>query len=144
MLLMSTCMVQEGRVPAEQRVLLESALKTAARDHVGSTTRLAVAWVTVPSGSGYSAGKPSTSSLVQLGVPDGFAQASREALMRDVNDRWCMITGQTPYEVMVSATDQTAGRKLLKGILQQVPLSQKPRVLANHLVQSIRSLAVRP
>ena len=56
MLLMSTCMVQEGRVPAEQRVLLESALKTAARDHVGSTTRLAVAWVTVPSGSGYSAG----------------------------------------------------------------------------------------
>jgi len=142
MMLLSTCMVQEGQLPTdEQRDELEHALKTVVRDHVGPKARLAVAWMTIPKGSAYSAGKPSTSSLVQVGVPDGFNQSAREALMHDVNDRWCAITGQTPFELLVGAMDQTAGRQAVKGILGQIPLAQKPRFLKDYLTHAIRSLA---
>lgn len=141
MLLLSTCMVQEGQFSAEQRVALEAALKAVAKQHVGSDATLAVAWRPVPKGSGYSAGKPSTSSLVQLSVPDGFGQASREAIMHDVNERWCAITGQTPYQLMVSVPDQSAARELLKGMLAEVPLSQKPGLILDHVKQLARSVA---
>lgn len=143
MLLLSTCMVQEGRIPPEQRATLERALKTAITDHVGPDAKLAVAWMTVPAGSGYSAGKPSTSSLVQLSVPDGFPQQSRAALMHDVNDRWCTITGQSPYDLVVSVPDRKAAQRMLKGMLAEVPLGQKPKLLANHVTQLVRSAAAR-
>ena len=143
MLLLSTCMVQEGRISAELKTSLESALKTAVRDHVGDDAKLAVAWLTVPSGSGYSAGKPSTSSLVQLSVPDGFSQDSRAALMHDVSVRWCTISGQTKYEVMVSVPDRSAAQRLLKGMLSEVPLGQKPALLTNHVSQLVRSFVAR-
>ena len=142
MLLLSTCMVQEGQFSSEQRTALEAALKDVVKKRVGSKAMLAVAWRPVPKGSGYSAGKPSTSSLVQLSVPDGFSQASREEIMRDVNGRWCAITGQTPYQLMVSVPDQSAARKLLKGMLAEVPLSQKPGLIVDHLKQLARSVAM--
>ena len=86
MLLLSTCMVQDGQLPTDEHLdALEHALKTVVRDHVGPKARLAVAWMTIPKGSAYSAGKPSTSSVVQVGVPDGFNQSAREALMHDVS-----------------------------------------------------------
>lgn len=141
MLLTSTCMVQDGRVPEGQRRELEAALKGAVRDHVGPKARLAITWMTIRRGSGYAAGKPSTSSLVQVGVPDGFSQPTREALMHDVNERWCGITGQTPFELLVSAMDQTAGRRMVGAIFGQIPLNQKPKFLKDHLPQAIRSLA---
>ena len=143
MLLLSTCMVQEGQIPAEQRATLERALKTAIGDHVGPDAKLAVAWMTVPKGSGYSAGEPSRSSLVQVSVPDGFSQASRETLMHDINDRWCAITGQTKYELMVSVPDRKAAQGMMKGLLSQVPLPQKPKLLTNHVTQLVRSAAAR-
>ena len=140
MLLLSTCMVQEGRISDGQKVALEAALKTTVRDHVGGDAKLAVAWMTVPAGSGYSAGKPSTSSLVQLSVPDGFPQDSRAALMHEVSDRWCALTGQTKYELMVSVPDRKAAQRLLKGMLSEVPLAQKPALLTNHVSQLVRSV----
>lgn len=143
MLLLSTCMVQEGQIPDEQKATLEGALKTAIRDHVGAEAKLAVAWMTVPPGSGYSAGKASTSSLVQLSVPDGFPQGSRAALMHDVNDRWCAITGQSKYDVVLSVPDRKAAQKMMKGMLNQVPLAQKPKLLASHVTQLVRSAAAR-
>lgn len=141
MLLMSTCMVQEGRIPDGQRPELEAALKDAVRRHVGPKARLAVAWLTIPRGSGYAAGRPSTSSLVQVAVPDGFDQSAREALMHDVNDGWCRITGQSPFELLIGATDQTPGRAVIKSLVGQIPLRQKPRFLVSYARQAISSLA---
>jgi hypothetical protein len=141
MLLMSTCMVQEGRIPDGQRPELESALKDAVRRHVGPKARLAVAWITIPRGSGYAAGKPSTSSMVRVTVPDGFDQSAREALMHDVNDHWCRITGQSPFELLIGATDQTPGRAVIKSLVGQIPLRHKPRFLVSYARQAVSSLA---
>ncbi len=141
MLLTATCMVQEGRIPSEQRPALESALKKAVRTHVGPEARLTVAWLTIPRGSGYAAGKPSTSSMVQIAVPDGFDQTAREALMRQVNDRWCHITRQSPFELLIGATDKTPGRAVIKSLVEQIPLRKKPRFIADYAKQAITSLA---
>ena len=134
-------MVQEGRVPEEQRPSLEAALKEAVRSHVGPDARVAVAWLTIPRGSGYAAGKPSTSSLLQVAVPDGFDQAAREALMHQLNESWCRITGQSPFEVLIGATDKTPGRVVIKTLIEQIPLRQKPRFIVNYAKQAIASLA---
>ena len=141
MLLTSTCMVQEGLVPDGKRQELEAALKSAVREHVGPEARLAVAWLTIVRGSGYAAGKPSKSSLVQVAVPDGFDQSAREALMHDVCDRWCRITGQSRFELLIGATDKTPGRAVIKSLVAEIPLQQKPRFLATYAGQAIRSLA---
>lgn len=141
MLLTATCIVQEGRVADQQRPELEAELKDSVRTHVGHEARLAVAWLTIPRGSGYAAGRPSTSSLLQVTVPDGFDQSAREALMHDVNDRWCRITGQSPFELLIGATDKTAGRAVIKSLVDQIPLRQKPRFITDYAKQAIGSLA---
>ena len=140
MLLTSTWFVQAGSAADARRPELEAALKDAVRHLVHPKARVAILWVTVPQGNGYAAGKPSRSTLVQVGVPDGFNQPAREALMRDLNDRVCRITGQTPFELMIGATDQSEGRKMVKTIFGQIPLKEKPRFLMDHLPQVIRSL----
>jgi hypothetical protein len=140
-LLTATCIVQEGRIPDAQRPALEVALKEAVRTHVGPDARLAVAWLTIPRGSGYAAGKPSTSSMVQVAVPDGFDQALREALMHQVNESWCRISGQSPFELLIGATDKTPGRAVIKSLVQQIPLRHKPRFVADYAKQAITSLA---
>ena len=141
MLLTATCIVQEGRVPDRQRPALEAALKEAVRAHVGADARLAIAWLTIPRGSGYAAGKPSTSSLLQVAVPDGFDQGAREALMHELNESWCRITGQSPFELLIGATDKTPGRVVIKTLVEQIPLRQKPRFIINYAKQAITSLA---
>jgi hypothetical protein len=143
MLLMATCMVQEGRIADALRPRLEAALKSSVRTHVGRSARLAVAWLSVPHGSGYAAGRPSTSSLVQIAVPDGFEQPAREALMREVSEHWCRITGQSPYELLIGATDKTPGQAVIKSLVEQIPLRQKPRFIGDYAKQAIMSLARR-
>ena len=133
-------MVQEGRIPDAQRPALEAALKGAVRAHVGPDARLAVAWLTIPRGSGYAAGKPSTSSMVQVAVPDGFDQDARAALMNEVNDSWCRISGQSPFELLIGATDKTQGRAVIRSLVQQIPFRQKPRFIADYAKQAIMSL----
>jgi len=117
-------------------------LKAAIKHHVGPRARLAVAWIVVPEGSWYAAGRLSTSSIAQVGVPDGFEPSARAALMRDINARWCAITGQDPKQLMVSAPDRTAARHLMMGMLAQVPIRQKPRVVAHHVLEIARSLVL--
>ena len=140
MVLTSTWFVQEGSAADARRPELEASLKDAIHHHVHPKARVAILWITVPHGNGYAAGKPSRSTIVQVGVPDGFSQPGREALMRDLNDRVCRITGHAPSELMIGATDQSPGRKMLKTIFGQIPLNQKPRFLMDHLPQVIRSL----
>ena len=140
MLLSSSCIEQAGCLSNAQRRELEATLRGAVQTHVSPEARLVVAWLTIPSGSGFAAGKPSKSLLVQVGVPDGFDQTAREALMHELNGRICRVTGQTPFELMISATDQTAGRRMIKTMFAQIPLSQKPKFLMDHVPRAIRGL----
>ena len=142
MLLLSTCFTQAAQVSSIQRRTLQRVLSAAIERHVGVDARLAVVWITVPAGSGYSAGRPSRSSIVQVSVPDEFDQIARVSLMREISERWCEVTGQAPAELMVGAPDRSAARALLAGLLAEIPLLQKPRVLGHYASQLVRGLLV--
>lgn len=78
--------------------------------------------------------------MVQVAVPDGFDQDARAALMNEVNDSWCRISGQSPFELLIGATDKTQGRAVIRSLVQQIPFRQKPRFIADYAKQAIMSL----
>jgi hypothetical protein len=61
-----------------------------------------IRWVTVRKGFGFTAGKPSTSSLIARSVPADLGDAERAAFMRRVCDLWQEVTGCHRDEVVVT------------------------------------------
>jgi len=59
-----TCMVQEGQITQEQQAVLRKETSAFAERHFGSPGE--INWVTVPEGSGYTAGSLSTSVIVSV------------------------------------------------------------------------------
>ncbi len=100
------CIIQAGQTPARKQGELAEGLKRIGRELLGdSETGTEVAWVTVPEGFGFTAGRPSTSSLVVRSVPVGFPDAEREAFMTRVCDLWKEVAGCSTDEIMVTAWD---------------------------------------
>jgi phenylpyruvate tautomerase PptA (4-oxalocrotonate tautomerase family) len=66
---------------------------------------VAVEFTAVPEGRFFTAGKPSRSSLIGVGVPAGTPAAERTRLMSEITAAWCAITGCTANEIVVSASD---------------------------------------
>ncbi len=100
------CMVQEGQAPHRLRDRLALALQHLATETFGENpAEVEIRWVTIPAGFGFTAGKPSTSSLIARSVPTGFADDDRTAFMRRVSDLWREVTGCHPDEVVVTTLD---------------------------------------
>ena len=72
---------------------------------VADPADLEIRWVTIPAGYGFTAGQPSTTSLVIRSVPPGWPQEQRVAFMKSVCDLWQEVTGCTLNEIVVSAYD---------------------------------------
>ena len=70
--------------------------------------QVAVEITEIPNGKFFTAAKPSRSSLVGAGVPDGTSRADRTRLMSEISAMWCDVTGCTPNEIVVSASDAPA------------------------------------
>lgn len=62
----------------------------------------------IPKGRFFTAAKPSRSSLVGVGVPAGTSRADRTRLMSEVTSMWCGVTGCSPNDIVVSASDAPA------------------------------------
>ncbi len=100
------CIIQAGQTPAHKQGELAEGLKRIGRELLGdSETGTEIAWVTVAEGFGFTAGVPSTSSLVVRSVPVGFPDAEREAFMTRVCVLWKEVAGCSTDEIMVTAWD---------------------------------------
>ena len=64
-----------------------------------------IRWVTVRDGYGFTAGDPSSSSVVVRSVPVGFPDDEREAFLKRVCDLWTEVTGCSDDEIVVTAFD---------------------------------------
>jgi len=69
---------------------------------------LGVDFTELPRGRFFTAGKPSTSSIVACSVPAGTDDAQRHRLLAELTAFWCETTGCTPHEVVVTAADARA------------------------------------
>jgi hypothetical protein len=100
------CILQEGQTPESKRAELAEGLKRIGREMLGDSPQGAeIRWIPVPQGFGFTAGSPSTSSIVVRSVPGGFPEDRREAFMTKVCDLWTDVTGCTTNEIVVTALD---------------------------------------
>ena len=100
------CIVQEGQAADRERKALAEGLAAIGREAFGDAPGAAeIRWVVVKKGFGWTAGEPSTSSLVIRSVPVGLPPDEREAFMRRVCDLWQEVTGCSINEIVVTAMD---------------------------------------
>ena len=96
------CVIQEGQGPDQQRDQLASVLSQFTEEHLGDSMN--VNWLPVAAGSGFTAGKPSSSSVLSLTANEPLTQQRREQILRDLVSLWTQQTGA------VVAAGQTFGR----------------------------------
>ena len=100
------CMIQEGQAPHRQQAALERGLRRIGREAFGDDPAATeFAWVVIEPGFAWTAGEPSTSSIVVRSVPAGLPDDEREAFLRRVCDLWVEETGCSINEIVVTAWD---------------------------------------
>jgi hypothetical protein len=100
------CIIQAGQTAEREQSRLAEGLRQLAREAFGDAPeQVEIQWISVPEGFGFTAGEPSTSSLVVRSVPVGFSDALRERFMTKVTRLWRDVTGCTADEIVVTALD---------------------------------------
>ena len=97
------CVIQEGQGPDQQRGELAQALDAYSRESLGDS--LQVNWIPVARGSGYTASKPSTSSVLSLTANERLSQEKREVVLRELVSLWTDHTGCTVDEIVAVVAD---------------------------------------
>ncbi len=100
------CIIQEGQAAEAKRDALERGLRQIGQECFGDDPAATdVSWRPVRRGFGFTAGEPSTSSLVIRSVPVGLPLKEREGFMRRVCALWETETGCHINEIVVTAWD---------------------------------------
>lgn len=98
-----TCLVQEGQIPEDTEAALRQNLNSFTEKSFGAGAQ--INWIAVPSQGGFTAAKPSTSSLIMVQAPSPVAQETRAALLRELCESWGSETGQTINEIVGVISD---------------------------------------
>ncbi len=100
------CIVQEGQAADRKQDALEAGLRQLGQRFFGDDPAgVAIRWTRQAPGWAWTAGEPSTSSIVVRSVPLGFDDTHREAYLRAVCDLWVETTGCSIDEVVATAFD---------------------------------------
>jgi len=100
------CMVQEGQPAEGARDRLAEGLKRLAAETFGDAPAdVEIRWITIRKGFGFTAGRPSASSLIVRSVPAGFEDDRRAAFMGAVCELWQEVTGCAVDDVVVTTLD---------------------------------------
>ena len=101
-----TCLVQEGQFSSGTQSALRSKLNGFAYEAFGAGVD--INWIEVPKTGGFTASKPSTSSLILMQAPAAVAQEKRAALLSELCHNWMAETGQTLNEIVGVISDPVA------------------------------------
>ena len=100
------CLIQEGQEAERQKARLAEGLRELGRDAFGDDPAATeIEWRVMKRGFAWTAGEPSTSSLVIRSVPVGLPLGEREPFLRSVCELWVEQTGCTIEEIVVTAWD---------------------------------------
>ena len=100
------CIIQEGQAAQRRQEALAQGLRKIGQKAFGddpSTTE--ISWLVMKKGFAWTAGEPSTSSLVIRSVPVGLPDERREPYLRSVCDLWVNETGCSINEIVATAWD---------------------------------------
>lgn len=93
-----TCIVQDGQISAETEAILRGKLDAFTSKAFGASAD--INWVAVPKAGGFTASKPSTSSIVSIRPHSTTDQDARAALLHELCGFWIAETGQTMNEIV--------------------------------------------
>ena len=100
------CVIQEGQAAEQRQAALAEGLAAIGREAFGDDPdALEISWIVMKKGFGWTAGEPSTSSIVIRSVPVGLPSPEGEAFMRRVCDLWAEVTGCSINEIVATAFD---------------------------------------
>lgn len=100
------CMIQEGQEADRKRDALAEGLVKIGRECFGDDPGATeIRWVVIKPGYAWTAGEPSTSSIIIRSVPVGLELEPREAFMRKVGALWERESGCTQDEIVITAWD---------------------------------------
>ena len=77
-----TCVVQAGQSPDRGKEKLQQSLDDFAHSSFGQRAR--ISWIPVAPGNGYTAGGPSTSSVISISSNEPLRPERREELLREL------------------------------------------------------------
>lgn len=98
-----TCVVQEGQAPDRSQAEIASLLNNFTARSFGQDAQ--IAWLSVPAGNGFTAGKPSSSSIVSLSADAPLDRDRRESLLHELVMLWTSETGCSVDEIVAVITD---------------------------------------
>ena len=108
------CMVQEGQLADRTRDRLADGLKRLGAEAFGDVpAEVEIRWVAIRKGFGFTAGKPSTSSLIARSVPaelgdDARTQEQKDRLVAGLADALARAFDLRPEQVSVVTVDVPA------------------------------------
>ena len=97
------CLVQAGQVPDRRQSELRSLLNDFSARSFGKDAD--ISWVPVAAGCGFTASKPSTSSVVAFTAPTPLDQSTRVKLLSEICDLWMAQTGCSLNEIVAVISD---------------------------------------
>ena len=97
------CLVQAGQIPDSRQMALESLLNDFSERVFGQSAN--ISWVPIAAGSGFTASKPSTSSVVAITAPEPLEQSRRASLLSEICDLWMAETGCSLNEIVAVISD---------------------------------------
>ena len=100
------CIIQEGQAADRSADALEAGLQRLGQEFFGDDpAEVNVRWTRMARGWAWTAGEPSTSSIVVRSVPVGFDDARREQFLRAVCELWVETTECSIEEIVATAFD---------------------------------------
>lgn len=93
-----TCLVQKGQIPADTEAALRAGLDDFTTRNFNAPA--AINWIEIDKGSGFTAAKPSTSSIVSLAAHAPVEQSARVPLLKELCALWTEETGCSLDEVV--------------------------------------------
>ena len=100
------CIIQEAQSAHHEQAKLEAGLRRIGQECFGDDpSQTEFSWIVMKKGFAWTAGEPSTSSIIVRSVPVGLPLDQREAFMRKVCDLWESEAGCSINEIVVTAWD---------------------------------------
>ncbi len=98
-----TCVVQEGQKPDARKKSIYDLLNRFSSDSFGEVAQ--IVWIPVAPGNGFTANKPSTSSVISITANKPLSEERRELLLRKLVHLWSAETECTIDEVVAVLAD---------------------------------------
>ena len=99
------CVVQGEQAPDRRQEEMKTLLQGFSDRAFGEAAQ--IAWLPVPPGNGFTAGKPSSSSVVAFTANQPLGAEQRETLLRELASLWTEETGCSLDEIVAVISDPT-------------------------------------